>query len=371
MPEENSTPESSSQRPSQQSAEQAFERLQQTAVSDPLGSIFPRTKKNRIAVLTMLILSLVFFGGLGIWIIWPKDRPVSEPLSPQVRAKIAKLPDGVNVLIYFGLKDVRETGFWNSFIPDSVKNTPPFADTTALGKFSKETNFNFTKDTDTVIYAAISHAMPNDRFISIVDGHFNRDSVLAYLTKNSDNQRQLGNTLIFRTDPRLWVSVVSPNEIVMASNADMIENYLAPEKDFFKADSIMTKLLDRTQYKSHFWMALGDPGWAGGAMQGITSSNQGLHTMGNLRRVRELVLSIKLADGLKGQTEWVYESKSAAFFASGLLWFALRISSLSGTRLAPTQKELLDQIHIQQNLESIILHTDLSKEFIERFRQSE
>lgn len=368
---ENSTPESSSERPSEQGPEQAYERLKRLEVSDPLGSIFPRTKKNRMAALVLLTLSLVFFGGLALWINWPKDRPESEPLPPQVRAKIARLPQGVNVLIYFGLKDVRATGFWNSFIPDSVKNSPVFADTTALGKFSKATNFNFTKDTDTVIYAAISHAMPNDRFISIVDGRFNRDSVLAYLNANSDNQRQSGNTLIFRTDPRLWVSVISPNEIVMASNADMIESYLAPEKDFFKADTVLTKLLDRTQYKSHFWMALGEPGWAAGAMQGITSSNQGLHTMGNLRRVRELVLSVKLTDGLKGQTEWIYESKSAAFFASGLLWITLRVSGSSGTRLADTQKELLNQIAIQQNLESIILHTDLSKEFIERFRQTE
>ncbi|NTW50550.1 MAG: hypothetical protein HGB19_12635, partial [Chlorobiales bacterium] len=160
-------------------------------------------------------------------------------------------------------------------------------------------------------------------------------------------------------------------EIVMASNADMIESYLAPEKDFFKTDSLMTKLLDRTQYKSHFWMALGEPGWAAGAMQGLTSSNQGLQGMGNLRRVRELVLSIKFTEGLKGQTEWVYENKSSAFFASGLLWIALRVSGSSGTRIAATQKDLLNQISIQQNLESIILHTDLSKEFIERFRQTE
>jgi len=356
---------------SEQQAPQLDPRLNRLESTDPLGSIFPKTKKNKIAAVIFVSLISLFFLTIAVWINWPKERPETEALAPAVKQKISRLPAGINVLIYLGMKDVRGSAFWQKIIPDSIKSGQMFADTSALGRFSTATHFNFLNDADTMIYAAQSNAASSDKFISIISGNFQSDSVKAYLELTSSNARVHEQSLIYRTDPRLWVSLTGPNELVLASSADMIEGYLSPQNDFFETDSLITALLERTEYKSHLWMTLGQAGWATGAMMGLTATNKGLKSMGNLRRIKQLVLSLKFADGITAQTEWIYESRTSAFFASGLLWLALRVSGSEGTRLKESEKALLKQIDMQQNLESIIIHGDFSNAVISAFRKPE
>ncbi|ACF13787.1 conserved hypothetical protein [Chloroherpeton thalassium ATCC 35110] len=363
--------EKSSSENSEQQTPRLDPRLSKLESTDPLGSIFPKTKKNKIAAVVFVSIISLFFMSIAVWINWPKSRPEAEPLAPAVKERLSRLPGGTNVLIYLGMKDIRHSDFWQKIIPDSIKSARLFADTSALGRFSTATGFDFLNDADTMIYAAQSNAARSDKFISIITGDFQSDSVSAYLEKTSENARLYDSLLIYRTDPRLWVSLTSPNELVLASSADMIEHYLSTEKNFFEADTLLTSLLERTEYKSHLWMALGQAGWATGAMMGLTAANKELKSMGNLRRIKQLVLAMKFGDGIKMQTEWVYDSRSSAFFASGLLWLALRVSGSEGTRLKESEKAFLNQIEMQQNLESIILRGNFSNDMIEQFRKSE
>ncbi len=347
------------------------QRVNELAVSDPSGGLFPKTKANKIAFGIFLGVITACFLSIALWLNWPKERPESEPLPENVRNMISRLPHTTNVLMYVGMDNVRRSEFWKTILPDSVKQSSFISDSSSLSYFAKETDIVLTEDVDTLLYAASSYASPNDTFISILSGRFNPLKIQTFLDSASTNARQYNSLVIHRIEPKLWFSLKDSTQIILASLADHIEDYLSASNDYFNANPRMAHLLDITHYKSHLWMALGNAGWASGAMRGLTASNSELKNMGNLRQIQQLVLSLKLDEGLKGQTEWIYQSRTSAFFAYGLLWLAVRVSGSEGTRLKTVEKEILNAIEIQQNQESIILRGTFSNELISTFRNKD
>lgn len=343
-------------------------KVDRLAVSDPLGGMFPKTKANKIGFGIFLGLISAFFLGITIWINVPKDRPESEPLPPNVHEMISRLPGKTNILMYVGMSNVRQSDFWNEVLPDSVKQSSFLSDSSALQNFANLTDIQLTRDIDTLLYSAISNGAPDDSFLSILSGRFNRAKIMAHLDTISTNARQYDSLLIHRLEPKLWFSLQDSSTIILANTADQIEDYFSNTNDFFGTNPKMVHLLDVTQYKTDLWMALGNAGWASGAMGGLTASNRELKNMGNIKQIKQLVLSLKLKNGIQGQTEWVYESRTSTFFASGLLWLALRVSGSKGTRLKNVEKEILNSIEMEQNLESIILRGSFSNNLIKQFR---
>lgn len=330
-------------------------------------------KRKRLPAVVFVTIICVFFGAVSLWASLPKWRPPSEPLQPAVKARLMRLPEGTNVLLYLAMSDVRQTGFWKTVVPDSFKTKPLFEDTTGLMRFSQETGFNFLTDSDTLIYAAQSQR--DDKFLSIITGNFDTAKVNLFLRRRSDNTRRSAFTDsaygaggeprdIYRTDGQLWLTLASPTELVLGSTADVVENYLQPPRDFFERDTLINPLIEKVQYKSHLWLALGSPQWAMGALQGLTSTNRDLKDAGNVKRIKQLALSLQLGDGLTGQTEWIYESNSSAFFAGGLVWFALWVSKNFSARVSEEEKRLIGAVDIQQNLQSLILRADLPNDLI-------
>ena len=147
--------------------------------------------------------------------------------------------------------------------------------------------------------------------------------------------------------------------MVLSNNKKLLEEFLVPTGSFLKRDSLTASLIDKAVYKSHLWFALPSAAWTSGALQSLTSTNQGVKTVGNLNRIQNLALSVTFNDGIEGHTEWVYKTNQAAYFASTFLWGTIKLSELTGTKTSQETKELLDRIQIQQNLNSIIIHTKL------------
>ncbi len=345
--------------------------IEKAAVSDPMGGMFPKTRANKIAFGLLLGVISAFFLSIALWLNWPKDRPESESLPPNVQDMIGRLPASTNVIMYVGMSNVRQSGFWQDVLPDSVKNASFISDSSALSLFSKAVDINLTQDIDTLLYGAISTASPDDSFISILNGRFQPLRIQAYLDSAATNIRQYDSLPIYRIDPKLWFSLQDSSRIVLATSGDHIEDFLAGSNTYYKSNPQMAYLLDITQYKTDLWMALGNAGWASGAMRGLTASNRELKDMGNIKQINQLVLSLKLQDGIQGQTEWIYRSRTSAFFAYGLLWMALRVSGSEGTRLKMAEKNILNAIELQQNQESIILRGSFTNEVIKKFRKKD
>ena len=160
------------------------------------------------------------------------------------------------------------------------------------------------------------------------------------------------------------------DRLALTNNKKMLAKFLVPSGSFFKRDSLSVALINKAIYKSHLWFALPSAAWTSGALQSLTSTNEGIKTMGNLNRIQSLALSVKFKDGIEGQSEWIYQSNQAAYFASTFLWGAVKLSEYTGTKKTEQTKELLDRIHIQQNLKSVIIHTDLPIEIFRTDKQN-
>ncbi len=333
-----------------------------------MGGLFPQTPASRIGAFVFVGIVVLFFGWIALRINLPQERPAAEPLPAAMRARLVGLPLNANVLVYLGMKEIRASDFWTTFVPDSVKSQPIFADTTSLGRFAKATRYNFVLDTDTAFYAEVNRVGLENRSLGVLIGRFDETRVKAFLASSTDSLRA-GDRMAYQIEPRLWMSMVSPTEMVMTSHADVAATYLQPQTDFFTADSVMQPLIDRAQFKSQFWVALGSARWAFGALQGLTTSTQNLSSTGNIRRIEQLALSAKLTDGVEGQTEWIYENRTSAFFAGGLIGIALWVSRNFSGRQTEAQKKLLGAIELTQNLESLMFRASISKSLLDELRQ--
>ncbi|NTV67083.1 MAG: hypothetical protein HGB06_05260, partial [Chlorobaculum sp.] len=159
------------------------------------------------------------------------------------------------------------------------------------------------------------------------------------------------------------------NRLAIASSSDNLEKFFRPSGHLFERDSTTASLIRKTPYKSHAWFAFASPQWTAGALQSLTSKNSDVKSVGNLNRLQQITMSVKFGDGgLKGQSEWVYKDRQAAFFASTFLWGAIELSSISGSRTSESARELLKHLKVNQNLESVIVTADLPETL---FRKSD
>ncbi len=128
-------------------------------------------------------------------------------------------------------------------------------------------------------------------------------------------------------------------------------------------------MMQKAVYKSHLWFALPSAAWTSSALESLTSQNSDVNSLGNLNRIQHLALSVRFNEGIEAESEWVYGTRRAAWFASTFLWGALKLSGLSEERSTPEIRNLLERIRIQQNLESVIIHTKLPLEIFTRQKE--
>ncbi len=338
------------------------------ATSDPMAGMFPKRGRGIGALIFVIIISGLF-GYAALLANWPRERPEAEPLPPAVRKRLSGLPLNANVVAYLGLKEIRQSEFWQNFVPDSLKEKL-LADTSSpIGRFANMMQISFAQDIDTAIYTEVNRYGEVNVSLAILIGRFNSARLKQLAARALDSIRA-GNYLGYQLEPTLWWAKVSENELVLSSHADALANYLQPKADFWATDSTITPLIERAQYKSHFWLALGSARWAFDAMRGLTSGNRDMQGMGNIRNIRQLVLSLKLTDGIEGQSEWIYDSRAAAFFAGGLIGITLWVTKNFSQRQSESIKKLVGTIDFKQNLEALMFHAVLPKTLLEELRQA-
>jgi hypothetical protein len=316
-------------------------------------------RKGAGLLLAISTISILCFLGTVLWINWPKARLQPEPLSPELKRLVERIPGKSDALIYIGLKDIRESRLWKEIIPDSLKKAPLFQPKGKLDAIIKAAKINPTQDIDTLLVTFRRRGYKEQNFLAVAWGPFTNKTPDSFLRSNSILSEKIGGHQCYELDSTLWLCQLDQKRIALANNRNTIEAFLLPTGSFYQRDSLTATLIDKAVYKSHLWFALPSASWTTGALQSLTSANRDMKTLGNLNRIRSLALSINLNDGIEGQSEWVYSTRRAAYFSSTFLWGAIKLSELASTRTSEQNKKVLEKLEIQQNLESVIIHTKL------------
>jgi len=325
-------------------------------------------KKGPGLLISISVVSMLCFLAVVAWINWPKPRLAPEPLNRETKDLISRIPGKSDAVIYVGMKDIRNSPFWNEVMPDSLKKLPLISMGGKLDSLMNSRGFVIPDDLDTLIMSFRQTGFKKNDFLGIASGRFSEKFPESFLKAKSLETASAGGHTFYALDRNIWVAPFGTNRIAVAGSRKMLEDFFQPAGNFFERDSLSAALIDKAVYKSHLWFALPSAEWTNSALKSLTSANRDMNGLGNLNRIRHLALSASFKDGIKAETEWVYKTRRAAFFASTFLWGAAKLSSLSESRTSKEARELLDKVRIQQNLESVIIHADLPESL---FRKSE
>ncbi|MFN3344155.1 MAG: hypothetical protein ACK412_00705 [Chloroherpetonaceae bacterium] len=363
------TPNASSEQSSNQSNLPPEQLSDLPVGSDASGGIFPN--RNRGCAITFVVIVVLFFGWLALLVNLPASRPDSEPLSPYLQKKFDALPLGANVIAFINLHAIRQTDFWNTFLPDSIKTKPLVSDSSTVGKLMRLADFNLTRDTDTLIYAAVNRLDAPELTFAVLLASFDTAKVFRGLSLFAKERKSISPMhTAFRLDEQQWMSFISATELVIANDVSLIERYIAPQESFFAADTVMKPLLDEVRYKSQLWLALGSTRWAMEALRGLTASSEGLSESGNISKIERLTLCTQFSDGVAVETVWHYDSRTSAFFAGGLIRLAAWVSKQFSQRQSQAIKKILAELKITQNLETLIFEADIERTLLNELRSN-
>jgi hypothetical protein len=327
--------------------------------SKPMPELQAPKKKGPKVIATLFVIGLTGFLLTYLWVNWKKPRVAPEPLSPELTAIIQKMPGISDAMIYVGMKDIRESKFWKEAVPDSIKNSPMLSLGKRTDSLMKSGGINLNSDLDTLLISFQRSGRKQQNYIGLACGPVAHKTSAPFLKAVSLGTTEVAGHQAYRLDSTLWVSPMGANRLAIASSSEMLEKFFKPSGHLFERDSTTASLIGKTPFKSHFWFALSSPQWTGWALQSLTSKNRDTREMGNISRIQRLSMSAKFGDGIDGQSEWVYQDRRAAFFASTFVWGAIELSSMSGSKASPAAKELLNHLKVSQNLESVIITADL------------
>lgn len=324
------------------------------------GPVVQQPKKKGPMVLAVIFaIGMAMFLAAVIWINWPKPEIQSEPLSPALRSVIQNLPGSSDAIFYVGMKDIRKSRFWNEIIPDSIKHKPLFHAGDRLEAVMEKTGIKPAEDLDTLLVSFQRSGKKQQKFIGLASGSFSSKLPKSTLEAESIEKADINGYRAYALDDNFWVCPVNSHSMVIASSSKMVAGYLAPAGRFLDRDSVSSALISKAAFKSHLWFTLASPLWTIGALQSLTSGNRDVKSVGNLNRIQQLVMSVRFGDGLKGHSEWIYKNRRSAFFASSFLWGTIKLASNPGTRTSEPSRALLNHLKVHQNLESVIVTTDL------------
>jgi len=327
----------------------------------------PKTTQKQPRKKPSLLLITLILGSIGLilqmlWVNWPKERQEPEPLSQGLHDVIDRLPGTSDALIYVGLADIRATPFWNEVVPDSVKSAETLPFPSPLNAVMTENGFRPVRDIDSLLVDFQHQNSIKQQFLAVIWGRFPDGLQPGHLTREGYRSETIAGRQCTALQDDLWLCVPANGMALLSSSPALIERHLNATPGFFDRDSTTTALIDRAVHKSQVWFTLSSTNWTSGALQSLMSQNSELASLGNLRNIRQLVLSLDFNEGITGESEWIYDDRQAAYFASTFLWGAIKLSSATGTRTAEPVKELLRKIEVMQNLESVIIKAELPQE---------
>lgn len=333
---------------------------QQAEQQQPEGK---KSRKKPSILLIVFILGMIGLIAQTVWVNWPKPAVEPEPLNAELSTVIDRLPGTSDALFYAGLKDIKASSFWKEVMPDSLKEMNWLPLDKTMRETIRETGFVPARDLDTLLVAFQQQNTKRQKYLGILWGAFEDKLTKEYLKKKSIETRQYGSEECYALSDTLWVCQPANRQLLMTNSPQLLRGFLEPEKNFLDRDSTTAALIDKAIHKSHTWLTLSSTKWTLGALQSLTSGNKDVKTLGNLNRIQQLALSLKFDDGVEGHTEWIYRNRTSAYFASTFLWMAIKLSSSSGTRTTDPAKAFLKELDVMQNLESVIVKTDLPLSF--------
>jgi hypothetical protein len=341
--------------------------LQSVSAPDSVN-LFP--KRGKWGALIFVSLVIAMFGSIAVSVNYPKDRLPAEPLSAELRRKFDKMPEGSNVLFYLNVASVRETNFWKTFLPDSIKNAmaSDSGSSDKLSSLSKVAGFDFFRDADELCYSAINTIGVDEQVLAVVYGKFDSVKVKPILRLGAKDSLRSGSHLIYQLDSVNWISFAKSNELLLSKDSKTIQRYLEGNANFFAKDTLMQTLIDKLPYTSQIWLASGSTSWAIGSMQGITKKNEEISVAGNIGKLKYLTISARIDSGIKAETEWIYPSRTSAYFARGIVGFAVYVSEKFSQRQDEAIKKALSAIDVEQNLESLILRADFPRAMLDELK---
>ncbi|MBN1278766.1 MAG: hypothetical protein JW989_03155 [Chlorobiaceae bacterium] len=316
-------------------------------------------KKGPGLLISISLVSMLCFLGIVVWVNWEKPRIQSETLSTELKKLISHVPGRSDALIYIGMKDIRNSAFWQKVMPDSIKQAPIISMGKTLDSLSLSRGIVMSEDIDTLFISFRQTGYKKNDFLGVASGKIIDKIPETFLKTKSLESISTKNATIYKLEKNFWLTRLGSKRIAVANNREMLEGFIQPSGSFFERDSLAAALIDKAVYKSHLWFALPSAEWTNGALQSLTSANSDMKGLGNLNRIMHLALSARFNEGIEAETEWVYKTRRAAFFASTFLWGAVKLTGLSESRTSPQTRELLRRVHIEQNLESVIIKTDL------------
>ncbi|NTU67949.1 MAG: hypothetical protein HGB02_03605 [Chlorobiaceae bacterium] len=308
---------------------------------------------------TVFIIGMTGLLATVIWINWTKPRQKPEPLSPALTTIIQDMPGTSDAMVYVGLKDIRQSRFWNDALPDSLKRAMPFSAGKRVDELMKRQGIDLSRDLDTLLVSFQRSGRKQQKFIGVAWGDFLTKAPPATLQAASLKTADISGRHAYALDSALWVCPMGPRALAVASSKEMLEGFFHPSGHMLERDSVSAAMLGKAAYKSHLWFTLSSPQWTAAALQSLTSKNRDVRSVGNLSSLQHLAMSVKFDDGLKGQSEWVYRDRRAAFFASSFLWGTITVAGAPGTRTDPAARNLLKHVRVHQNLESVVINADL------------
>ena len=178
-------------------------------------------------LLSISATSTVFFLLMVLWVNWSKPRLQPEPLSPELRAIVDRIPGKSDALIYIGLKDIRESRLWKEIIPDSLKKAPLFQPKGQLNALIKAAQINPSLDIDTLLVSFKRHGYKEQNYLALVSGHLSQKLSASFLRTHSTTTEIIGGHQCYSLNDSLWLSSFSPGQFALTNNKKMLaESFL-------------------------------------------------------------------------------------------------------------------------------------------------
>ena len=181
-----------------------------------------------------------------------------EPLQLSVKQNLALLQTDPQFVMYFNFKKMRETGFWQKFISDSL--------------FSSERNFgNFLNTLKNATGASISNGIDELYFSNswigdnamVVKGTFDRSRIDSYVSADSDYAKisYPDNITVYNRKPEHFYFYFKDDFTVCASNyLNQIENTFKvndTSQAGLLANENAMRIIEHIEYKDNLWMMSG------------------------------------------------------------------------------------------------------------------
>ena len=181
-----------------------------------------------------------------------------EPLQLSVKQNLALLQTDPQFVMYFNFKKMRETGFWQKFISDSL--------------FNSERNFgNFLNTLKNATGASISNGIDELYFSNswigdnamVVKGTFDRSRIDSYVSEDSNYAKITypDNIVVYNRKPEHFYFYFKDDFTVCASNyLNQIESTFKV-KDTTQAGLLTNadamRIIEHIEYKDNLWMMSG------------------------------------------------------------------------------------------------------------------